>query len=339
MNELLENIHTLAKTIPRNITLMEVCGGHTNTVMKYGIRDILPKNVRLISGPGCPVCVTAQEDIDAMIALARSGLPIASYADMMHVFGTKLSLDKAKEQGADVAVIASATEMLKEENKHRIFFAIGFETTTPMTAYLLEHGVTVYSAHKTMPEPMKAVVQDTKVDAFIGPGHVSCIIGTQAYKELGVPLVVAGFEPEQILHAVYLLLQMIAQGKKEVINDYDEVVKEEGNLKAQNLIARHLIPCDSLWRGLGLLPNSGMEVRSDKQNAKILYKNILEKQEASKENPICRCAEILKGHCEPQDCPLFGKSCTPKTPKGACMVSEAEGACAIAYQYKKQEEN
>lgn len=335
MNEYLEKINSIAKELePRNITIMEVCGGHTNTVMKYAIRDILPKNIKLISGPGCPVCVTSQKDIDNMIALAQAKIPVATYGDMLHVPGTRLSLEKAKSLGADVTTIYSATDMLKPENKDKVFFAIGFETTTPMTAYLLEHGVTVYSAHKVMPPPMKAITSQTKVDGFIGPGHVSCITGTKLWEELNVPIVISGFQKDQIVRATYKLLKLIKENKKEVINDYDEVVKESGNLKAQDLIKKHLKLSIGSWRGLGDLEDSSFEPKDDKLNAKIKYKDIL-KDVTSFENKACRCGEILKGICEPKDCKLFGKLCTPKNPQGACMVSETEGACGIAYRYLK----
>lgn len=332
-NKYLKKIEQIAKEINKEVTIMEVCGGHTNTIMKYGIRDILPKNVRLISGPGCPVCVTAQKDIDNMVALAKSGISVASYGDMMHVPGTKGSLAKAKEQGADVAIIYSAQEMLKTENKNRVFFGIGFETTTPMTAYLLEHGICVYSAHKIMPPPMRAITTETKVDGFIDPGHVSCIIGTKFWHELNVPQVICGFKKDQLIRAVYKLLVLIKDQKNEVINDYNEVVKETGNLKARELIRKNMKLYDAEWRGLGEISKSGLEPKNDNLNAKIKYSSIL-RDVKSFSNKACRCGEIIKGICSPNDCPLFGKVCTPQTPMGACMVSETEGACGIAYKYK-----
>jgi hydrogenase expression/formation protein HypD len=335
MNIYLKKIEEIAKEFDnRTITIMEVCGGHTNTIMKYGIRDILPKNIHLISGPGCPVCVTSQKDIDNMIALANSGIPVASYGDMMHVPGTKLSLAKAKSLGADVKMIYTANEMLKDENKHRVFFGIGFETTTPMTAYLLEKGICVYSAHKIMPPPMREITTKTKVDGFIDPGHVACIIGSKVFDELKVPQVISGFKKEQIIRGIYKLLVLIKEGKNEVINDYTEVVKEDGNPKARKIIRDNMKLIDSEWRGLGILKNSGLEPKNDKINAKIKYANIL-KNVKSFSNPACRCGEIIKGLCEPKDCKLFGKVCTPQNPIGACMVSETEGACGIAFKYVK----
>lgn len=335
MKEIIEKINNIAKELePRKITIMEVCGGHTNTVMKYGIREILPQNIKLISGPGCPVCVTDQKDIDSMIELAMAKIPVATYGDMMHVPGTKMSLNEAVSKGADVTLIYSATDMLKPENKNKVFFAVGFETTTPPTAYLLEHGITIYSSHKVMPPPMKAITNQTKVDGFIGPGHVSCITGTKMFEELNVPIVISGFEKEHIMHSILKLLELIKENKKEVINDYDEVVKEEGNLKAQELIKKHLKLAPARWRGIGELKDSGLEPKDDNLNAKIKYKSILENIE-SKENKDCICGAILKGEKEPKDCKMFGNKCTPKNPLGACMVSQTEGACGIAYRYLK----
>ncbi len=336
MNIYLKKIEEIAKEFDnKTITIMEVCGGHTNIIMKYGIRDILPKNIRLISGPGCPVCVTSQKDIDNMIALATKGVPVASYGDMMHVPGTKLSLAKAKSLGADVKMIYSATEMLSDENKHRVFFAIGFETTTPMTAYLLSKGICIYSAHKIMPPPMRAITKETNVDGFIDPGHVSCIIGTKLWKELEVPQVICGFRKDQLIRAIYKLLVLIKEGRNEVINDYDEVVKDEGNLKARAMIRENMKLSSAQWRGIGTLENSGLEPKNEKLNAKIKYAHLL-KDVKSFSNPACRCGEIIKGMCEPKDCKLFTKVCTPQSPVGACMVSETEGACGIAYKYLRE---
>ncbi len=333
MNIYLNKIKALSEQLDHTIIIMEVCGGHTNTIMKYGIRDILPSNIRLISGPGCPVCVTAQQDIDAMIAIAESGIPVATYGDMMEVPGTRGSLALAKSKGADVKMIITAGEMLKPENRDRVFFAIGFETTTPMTAYLLEKGITVYSTHKVIIPPMKILVSKTNVDGFIDPGHVSCIIGSDVWNELSVPQVISGFNPDQIIRAIYKLLKMIIEEKKEVINDYDEAVKQKGNLKALDLIQKMMKPFDADWRGIGVIPDSGLEPVSDDLNAKIKYAKLLSNI-SSITNPVCRCGEILQGLCEPSDCPLFAKGCTPEQPVGACMVSETEGACGIAYQFR-----
>lgn len=331
MNLYLEKIQQIASELP-TVTIMEVCGGHTNTIMRYGIREVLPKNIHLVSGPGCPVCVTDQRDIDAMLALARAGIPVATYGDMLHVPGTKGSLEKAKSEGADVAMLVSAMEMLTPENRERVFFGIGFETTTPMTAYLLNHGITVYSAHKVMPPPMKALVETTEIDGFLDPGHVSCITGAKIWDQLPVPQVISGFKKDQIIRGIYKLLELIRDGKNEVINDYPEVVTPQGNQKAQMLIQKTMKPFDAAWRGMGIIPESGLEPRDDRRNARIKYAEII-KTVKDAPKTACRCGEILQGKCEPKDCPLFGKPCTPKNPIGACMVSETEGACGIAYKF------
>lgn len=315
-----------------DVKIMEVCGGHTNTVMKYGLREVLPENIKLISGPGCPVCVTSQTDIDVAIELALAGVPLASYGDMMNVPGTKMSLREAKAIGADVMEIYSVDQIPLD----RVFFAVGFETTVPMTASFLEKGGVVYSAHKTMPEAMRLIVKDMKIDGFIDPGHVSTIIGSDIWTELnlGVPQVIAGFKPEQLMKATLELLKLIKEEKTTVVNEYPEVVRPQGNIKAQELINKHLQPADAEWRGLGLIKGSALVPRNDEQNAAIKYKKIINNIE-SRENPACRCGEVIKGLIEPRECALFGKVCTPSNPQGACMVSETEGACGIAFKYGK----
>ena len=334
MNIYLDKIRELADSLgERKVTIMEVCGGHTGTIMKYGIRDILPSNVRLISGPGCPVCVTAQSDIDGMVALAKKGIAVATYADMMSVPGTGGSLADAKAGGADVAMIVTSDEMLRPENRDRVFFGIGFETTAPMTAYLLQEGIVVYSVHKVMIPPMKVLIETSKIDGFIDPGHVSCIIGSDVWSELGVPQVISGFRPDQILRAVYKLLELICAGKNEVVNDYDEVVHSGGNKIAQGLMKKYMKVYDAEWRGVGVIPGSGLEPVDDDLNARVKYSDLL-KDVKTFQNTACRCGDILQGKCEPADCALFGKACTPKSPVGACMVSESEGACGIAFEYR-----
>lgn len=331
MRPYIEQINSLARGMPET-RIMEVCGGHTNTIVRYGIRGILPQNIKLVSGPGCPVCVTAQKDIDSVIALALNGEKIATYGDMLKVPGTKMSLDDARSNGAEVKMVTTASQVLKYPR--HIFFGIGFETTTPMTAYLLKKGITVYSTHKTMMPAMKALVAgDLKVDGFIDPGHVSTILGSRAWQALDAPQVISGFRPDQILRAVMLLLEMIQKGERIAVNDYDEAVREEGNTKAKALISETMKPADSEWRGLGTIPASGLEPKDDALNAKIKFEDELKKVKTT-EKTACMCGQVLKGLIEPSQCPLFSKACTPDTPKGACMVSLGEGACAIAYRYQ-----
>jgi hydrogenase expression/formation protein HypD len=333
LNKHLEDIRKNAKRLGRNITIMEICGGHTNVIMKYGIRELLPKNIRLISGPGCPVCVTTQHDIDCMIEVAKN-VPVATYGDMLKVPGSSSSLEEAKAGGAKIFEVYSAEEVieLKKTNPEIIFFGIGFETTAPMTAFLLKNNVCVYSAHKLVPPALKAlIVGDVKIDGFIEPGHVSTIIGAKPYREIVIPQVIAGFTAERILRAISILVELIAENKNVTINGYPEAVNEEGNINAQELLKEYFKVVDSEWRGLGTIPGSGLEVKDDSLNAKVKYKNIISTVPQPKKT-ACRCGEVLKGIIEPNMCPLYKKVCTPENPKGACMVSN-EGSCAIAYRY------
>ncbi|MGM5484633.1 MAG: hydrogenase formation protein HypD [Nanobdellota archaeon] len=333
--EHLEEIRKTAKDLG-NVTLMEICGGHTNVIMKYGIRDILPDNVNLISGPGCPVCVSSRHDIDCMIELAKEGVPVATYGDMMRVPGSEYSLEDISAETGRVFEVYSTTEVLKlkEDYPDIVFFGIGFETTAPMTAFLLKKGVTVYSVHKIVPPALKILSSgDVKIDGFIDPGHVSTIIGSKAYEDIKAPQAIAGFTPERILRSISVLLKLISENKPVTINAYPESVSEKGNEKAKKMLAEHFEIVDSEWRGLGTLPGSGLEVKDPELNAKLKYKRIIDKVPEPKKT-ACRCGEVLKGQIEPTGCPLYRKVCTPESPHGACMVSE-EGSCAISYRYGK----
>jgi len=329
----LDKIRTLSEGM--DVTIMEICGGHTNVIMRYGIRDVLPKNIKLISGPGCPVCVSSQFDIDCMLAIAQKGIPVATYGDMMNVPGSQETLDDMRAKGCKIYEIYSTTEVLKLKEKFPdiVFFGVGFETTAPMTAFLLENNVTVYSVHKLVPPAIRALLDDMKIDGFIDPGHVSTIIGVKAYRDIHVPQVISGFSAEMILRSIRILLEMIKDKKKTVINGYPEAVREDGNIKAQEALKKHFKVVSSEWRGLGKIPDSGLDVKDDRLNAKIKYKNIIDKVEIPKKTG-CRCGDVLRGLIEPNECPLYRKPCTPDKPMGACMVS-AEGSCSISYRYGK----
>jgi hydrogenase expression/formation protein HypD len=336
MKDHIQAITATAEEIKKTVTLMEICGGHTNVIMKYGIRDILPKNIRLISGPGCPVCVSAQHDIDCMIALAQQGIPIATYGDMLKVPGSTSSLDETRACGGKIFEVYSTTEVekLRKKNPNIVFFGVGFETTAPMTAYLLEQHVCVYSTHKLIPPALCLLAEGTmKIDGFIDPGHVSTIIGVTPYKNIKIPQVITGFSPEHILRSIRILLELIQENKPVVVNAYPEAVREDGNRFAQALLKQHFIVTDSEWRGLGMIPGSGLDVRNNEWNAKIKYQHIIKTIPAPKKTN-CRCGDVLKGFIEPPDCPLYKKICTPDAPQGACMVSP-EGSCAIYYHYGK----
>lgn len=339
----LKEIHKSAKRLDKLMpgkmfTIMEICGGHTNVIMKYGVRELLPENVRLISGPGCPVCVSSQHDIDCIIELAAKGIPIATYGDMLKVPGTNQgllrNLSEAKATGAKVYEVYAATEVLELAKKHAdiVFFGVGFETTAPMTAFLLEKGICVYSVHKLVPPVMKILLEgELKIDGFINPGHVSTIIGKNAYQDIKIPQAIAGFTPERILRGISVLLEMIRLDQNRVVNAYPETVTDHGNSLAKNMLNRHFEVVESEWRGLGIIKNSGLDVKKKELNAKIKYKKIIDNVEITKQTK-CRCGDILRGLIEPNDCPLYRKICTPGNPQGACMVS-AEGSCAIAFKY------
>lgn len=334
-----------------NISIMEVCGTHTASIYKYGISDVLPKNIELLSGPGCPVCVTSQIDIEKVISLLRyESVTVCCFGDMLRVPAGDNSLYKMRENGYDVRIITSPLDVLNlaQQNPNRIFvfFAVGFETTAPLTAALLESAkeagtsnLFVYSAHKTMPNVLRALFsQSNEIDALICPGHVSAITGRRGFEfvahELNMPAVIAGFGAKDILIAIYYILKMLTANEAKCINAYPSVVREEGNTIAQSLISKVFEPSGAYWRGIGYIENSGLKINSEysefdaEQHFEMLY------QEAN-ENAACICGEILTAKKKPTDCALFGTVCTPYSPAGACMVS-SEGNCASYYKYWKE---
>jgi len=344
MEKILNKINQLAKEIKKDVTLMEVCGTHTEAIAKHGLKKILPPNIKLISGPGCPVCVTEQRDIDNIIELALQGIPVVTYGDMLKVPGNKMSLEQSIRHGAKVFTVYSTEEIftnpvIKPLNKGLVFFGIGFDTTTPMTASIIKKGITVYSTHKNFFPAMKALIvnQKIKIDGFINPGHVSAIIGLKHYQQLKLSQVIAGFEPEDVLMAILMLLKQIKDGQKKVENQYQRVVTNQGNVQAQKLINEVFEIKTVYWRGFGPIPDSGYELRKKYQqfDAKIKYRKILTglKIKPSPKLKLCRCGEVIKGLIDPADCRLFSKSCQPENPIGPCMVSR-EGACNVKYRFK-----
>lgn len=337
---ILKKINEISSDIGRQVNIMEVCGTHTQVISRYGIRGILPKNIKLITGPGCPVCVTPQEDIDAIVNLALAGIPVATYGDVLRVPSFYGSLENAASQGAKVLPVYSIEEALYLKNKYPdlIFFGIGFETTAPMTAIAIKKGLTVYSAHKLFLPAMEALLQmgELKIDGFINPGHVSTIVGVEPYKKMKVPQVISGFEAEDVLVGIYMLLRQIKQHRAEVENEYVRSVKKRGNPVAYELIFQVFEIKDSNWRGFGVIPKSGLEIKKEhiQFNAKIKYKRILSKVDFTKscKPAACRCGEVIRGLIDPVQCPLFGKACVPERPYGPCMVS-VEGSCNVEYQY------
>ena len=333
------------------INIMEVCGGHTHTIMKYGIPQLLNKKINFIHGPGCPVCVMPKDRIDSAYILSlQKDVILVTLGDMIKVPGSKGSLQKARSEGADVRFVYSPMDCLKiaDENKDKtvVFFAIGFETTTPMTCALLEQVIKndikniLFSInHITVPEVMQVLVQDEncKIDAFLGPSHVSVISGSKIYEEFprdyNKPVVVSGFEPVDVMQSISMIVKQFKEKRANLEIEYKRVVSYEGNLKAQELINRYFKKVPFKFRGIGEVENSGYELKDefDKYNAKIVYKDILPTQEV-KENKACKCPEILKGVAKPTDCKIFGTVCTPTNPIGSCMVS-SEGACSAYYKY------
>ena len=333
------------------INIMEVCGGHTHTIMKYGIPQLINKKINFIHGPGCPVCVMPKDRIDSAYALSlQKDLILVTLGDMIKVPGSKGSLQKARSEGADVRFVYSPMDCLKiaDENKDKIvvFFAIGFETTTPMTCALMEQvikqdikNILFHINHITVPEVMQVLVQDEncKIDAFLGPSHVSVISGSKIYEEFPLsynkPVVVSGFEPVDVMQSISMIVKQFKEKRSDLEIEYKRLVSYEGNLKAQELINRYFKKVPFKFRGIGEVENSGYELKDefDKYNAKIVYKEILPTQEV-KENKACKCPEILKGVAKPTDCKIFGNICTPTNPIGSCMVS-SEGACSAYYKY------
>ncbi|MGJ0311855.1 hydrogenase formation protein HypD [Aliarcobacter cryaerophilus] len=339
------------KDYDKTINIMEVCGGHTHTIMKYGIPQLLNKKINFIHGPGCPVCVMPKDRIDSAYELSlQKDVILVTLGDMIKVPGSKGSLQKARSEGADVRFVYSPMDCLKiaDENKDKIvvFFAIGFETTTPMTCALMEQvikqdikNILFHINHITVPEVMQALVQDEncKIDAFLGPSHVSVISGSKIYEEFPLsynkPVVVSGFEPVDVMQSISMIVKQFKEKRSDLEIEYKRLVSYEGNLKAQELINKYFKKVPFKFRGIGEVENSGYELKDefDKYNAKIVYKEILPTQEV-KENKACKCPEILKGVAKPTDCKIFGTVCTPTNPIGSCMVS-SEGACSAYYKY------
>ncbi len=348
--QLVQRIRDRVANAPRPLTLMEVCGTHTMAIHQHGIRSLLPENVRLVSGPGCPVCVTPIGYVDHAVALSRqTGTIIATFGDMMRVPGSSSSLLEEKARGGgDIRIVYSPLDAvaLAQNNPQRqiVFLGVGFETTTPTVAGAILHAskqsldnFSVLSAHKTMPAPMEALTADPElqVDGYICPAHVSAIIGADAYLPLAekyqVACVVTGFEPLDILQGVEMLVRQVTAGEARVENQYRRFVTADGNRKARQIIDEVFEPCDAIWRGIGVIPGSGLRIRDTFAFFDAARRFDVAVEDA-REPVGCRCGDILKGKLAPRDCPLFGTTCTPESPVGACMVS-SEGTCAAEHKY------
>ncbi|MCP3971591.1 MAG: hydrogenase formation protein HypD [Rhodobacteraceae bacterium] len=337
----------------RTYRYMEFCGGHTHAIARYGVEDLLPGNIAMIHGPGCPVCVLSVARVDAAIALAtRHDVILCTYADLMRVPGSKFtSLIKARAEGADVRMVYSVTDALRiaRENPARevVFFAIGFETTTPPTAVALKQAraqglgnFSVHCNHVLTPAAMRAILEGRNsgviLDGFVGPAHVSAVIGTEPYAEFtrdyGKPVVIAGFEPLDVMQAVLQLVRQTNEGRAEVENEYSRAVAPEGNRVAINIMDEVFALRDTFeWRGLGHVANSALRIR-DEYAGFDAEKRFAVDLPAPRENKTCACGDILRGEKTPEQCAIFGDPCTPENPLGACMVS-SEGACAAHWTY------
>jgi len=355
---------SLARAIAREVDpertyhLMEFCGGHTHAMSRYGVQDLLPPNIHLVHGPGCPVCVLAIPRLDLAIELAqRPEVTLVSYGDMLRVPASRRrSLLKARAGGADVRMVYSAIEALAIAQQHPdrevVFFAIGFETTTPATAVLILEAqrlglknLTVYCNHVLTPSAIQSILDSpevrelgrVQVDGFIGPSHVSTVIGSRPYEyfaeEYQRPVVISGFEPLDVLQSIRMLVRQLNDGRAEVENEFTRGVSRDGNVKAQALVADvfELRP-EFEWRGLGHVPYSGLRIK----NAYAAFdaeRRFALREKPVNENKACQCPSIIRGLKQPTDCAVFGNACTPRNPIGSCMVS-SEGACAAYYKYR-----
>ncbi len=352
-----ELVHKLSRQIQDlasgPATLMEVCGTHTMAVARFGLKSLLPPALKLVSGPGCPVCVTAQEDIDAFLALGSMPQAIlATFGDMVRVPGSTTSLERERAQDVQVQAVYAPLDAvaLARENPHKkvIFFGVGFETTMPATALAVKvaaaenvNNFIIFSVHKTMPAALRALLGsgEVMVSGLLLPGHVTTIIGPQAYnfipQEFHIPCAVTGFEPVDILLGIYSIIRQLKERNPLVDNAYTRAVKTPTNPRAQALLEEIFVPEDAAWRGLGVIPGSGAELREEyaRFDARRRFADLLNQMPPAKPT-ACRCGEILRGTLPPRDCPQFDKTCTPSQPLGPCMVSN-EGACAAAYKYER----
>ncbi len=346
---LLGAISRVADRCERPVTIMEICGSHTQALGRFGIRKLLPRKIRLISGPGCPVCVTSVQDVDVSLFLARlPGVIFTTFGDMLRVPGTgDESLQKLRAAGADIRVVASPLEAVALAERHAdrevLFMGIGFETTTPAVAAAImaarERGIgnlSLFSAHKSVPPAIDALLSDPllQVDGFLCPGHVSTIIGAEAYRSIpdaGRAAVITGFEPVDILSGILMILEQCRDERYSVEIQYRRGVHREGNRKARQIMMEVFEETDGSWRGLGDIPKSGLALREAYGDFDAHRRFVIPPFD-SVEPPGCACGDILRGIRAPDGCPLFGTVCTPQNPVGPCMVS-SEGSCSASFRY------
>lgn len=342
-------LHSIEKWAPEQATLMEVCGTHTVAIARNGLRTMMPEGVRLASGPGCPVCVTSNKDIDTVIALSRvPNVMIATFGDMTRVPGSTSSLLKEQAQGRSINIVYSPLDALTlaqdNPDKQIVFVGVGFETTTPLVAMAIKRAramdlknFSVFVAHKNMPGALETIVSDPelKIDALILPGHVSTIIGVKPYEFLarkyGIPGVITGFEPVDVLQGIAMIMRQLHEDRAEIEIAYSRGVMEEGNPVALSAINEVFETVDATWRGLGVIPGSGYAIREEYKEFDA-FARFNPEVEPTHEPKGCRCGDVLRGIMAPNECPLFRKVCTPENPIGPCMVS-SEGSCAAYFRY------
>jgi len=326
----------------RTVKICHVCGTHEWTITHFGIRSLLPANVEVIAGPGCPVCIVPASEIDEAVQLALKGVTVACFGDVLRVPGSRMSLLDAKAEGADVRVVYSVSDAVrmaeKEPDRELVFFAVGFETTAPSTAVEILNkppkNLGFLVSHRLIPPAMKllAAMEDLSLNGFIAPGHVSTIIGLKPYdafpKTYGMPTVVAGFEPIDVLFGVYMILKQLREGKPRLENEYVRAVRWEGNTKAQELMKKVFDVVDGGWRGLGTIPSSKFMLNEENAAYDAHLKYGVKVEHGVDIQHGCRCHLVIIGRIKPTECPLFMKACTPQKPVGACMVS-IEGTCRI----------
>lgn len=349
INKIAELIH---RSAVRDYAFMEVCGGHTAAIRRFGLASLLPGNIRLISGPGCPVCVTSNDFIDRLVAYSQiKDVIIATFGDMVRIPGSESSLEKERSAGADIRIVFSAPEALEiaKSNPARliIFPGIGFETTAPGTAVTIKEAVRsgtanfkVLCGHKVMPPAMEALIAGgVKIDGFICPGHVAAVTGSSIFDfipgKYGIGCVVAGFEPADLMHAVYMLVKQVNDGNPQTEIQYRRAVTTDGNRRALAFMDEVFTRTDVSWRGLGLIPAGGLAIRPE-YSSMDAERNIAVTLPVTRENKECICGDILRGVRRPVDCRLFGSACSPETPVGACMVSD-EGTCNSYFKYRFNE--
>lgn len=344
---IIKSINKLVKEMDKKVKFMHVCGTHEYTISKFGLRSLIPKEIEILSGPGCPVCVCPAADIDKVIELGkRDDTIITTFGDMMRVPATNISLDELKARGSDIRIVYSPNDAIKiaqeNPNKEVIFFAIGFETTVPLIGYELQSGppsnFSVICAHKLIPAALELLISQSqlRIDGFISPGHVSTIIGLKPYEIFSqgykIPNVISGFEPNDVMLSILILLKQVKEKKYDTMNEYSRIVKPEGNILAQKIIEDVFESVSSPWRGIGRILDGGLDIKDKYKEFDADKKFDIKIEKSQDIPPGCSCHLIMVGKLYPDECKLFREKCTPINPIGPCMVSQ-EGTCSIYYKY------